>query len=94
MALSLGVAMIRQQMQAPAGDGQFFSVLGMQFVLRRLDTPRSADVSPQAIVRWPAGEASPTPALHGGNVPGVHASIPFWGLKLPTRGLPKLLAAG
>jgi hypothetical protein len=36
----------------------------MHFIPLRPDTPRSADVSPQAIVRQPAGEALPTPALH------------------------------
>ena len=37
---------------------------GMHYIPLRPDAPRSADVSPQAIVRQPAGEASPTPALH------------------------------
>ena len=34
------------------------------FTPLRPDSPRSADVSPQAIVRQLAGETSPTPVLH------------------------------
>jgi hypothetical protein len=53
---------------APGWDGdaplalRAFFILRMHFIPLRPDTPRSADVSPQAIVRQPAGEASPPPS--------------------------------
>ena len=53
------------------GGGDLLN-LDMHFIPLRPDNPRSADVSPQAIVRQPAGEASPTPALHSGKGTEVH----------------------